>query len=348
MITPARSEAEALQRLREMAFGHYNRCSAAVRALCRQSKRIDRHPKGALVWNVYDWLLAPLTLWPLDIGGLALHLAQRLKVGHAFDADLELLLEALERPPGPMTQEAICGYEKRVSAGEYDSLVKQPQKFQEQEARLGRDKALGTVWSKIKTRFRVRAYEVNKLHVIRRSMSQERNFRPDLQFRWNNKRERFTQIFDAVCHRWHLYGFQGDKPLLLKISVNPTPHGTMIVIPRHWSFDKARDLDWKAISDLHKAHHGPGRQGPKLSSGRVEKLVLRDRVKYLMAEAACLGLRGEAKNRFLCRGMNRVYSGDMTWLKRLLRGQSVAAGNRTVEFPRASSASSLRRARVAA
>jgi hypothetical protein len=46
---------------------------------------------------------------------------------------------------------------------------------------------------------------------------------------------------------------EGDRPLLLKLTVNLTPFGTMILIPGYWSFDPKRDLNWKAITALHRA-----------------------------------------------------------------------------------------------
>ena len=49
-------------------------------------------------------------------------------------------------------------------------------------------------------------------------------------------------VFDAFCMRWNLYGMQGDRPLVTKLSVNLTPHGTMIFIPAYWSFDYKRDV----------------------------------------------------------------------------------------------------------
>jgi hypothetical protein len=43
-----------------------------------------------------------------------------------------------------------------------------------------------------------------------------------------------------------------DRPLLLKVSVNPTPHGTMIVTAA-LEPGSHRDLDWKFIGKLHRA-----------------------------------------------------------------------------------------------
>jgi len=319
MSIPARSEAAAHARLREMAFYHFGRCNEAVSMLHALEKRIAAHPMSDEIWNVYEWLLAPFTLWPIDIAGLAKHLAAEIKARRTFDPDLIMLLQLLEQPPAPASQDAISAYEKKVHAGEYDRLVKQPQKFAERETRLRRDSQLMQFWHLIKARFPIQKYEANKLHVIRRSMSQERNFRPGLRFQWRRRQDKFVQIFDALCHRWHLYGFQGDAPLLLKISVNPTPHGTMIVIPRHWSFDKARDLDWRAISELHKAH-GPTRQGPKLSPSRIERMNESDRARFFVAEAKRRHLRGEARHEFICAMMRRAPTADPSWLKRLLKG----------------------------
>lgn len=318
MPTSRRSKAAAYVRLREMAFHHFDRCHEAVSALHAVEKHIEDHAMAAQIWNVYDWILAPFTLWPIDFAGLAKHLATELKARRNFDVDLVLLLNLLDSAPSVTTQDAISAYEAKVRMGAYDSLVKQPQKFAEQEVRLQRDGELIAYWSTIKDRFPTTKYEANRRHVIRRSMSQERNFRPQMRFKWSRRRDRFAQIFDALCHRWFLYGFEGDKPLLLKITVNPTPHGTMIVIPRHWSFDKARDLDWRAISGLHRAHGAP-RQGPKLSPARIERMSDAERARHYVAEAKRRRLTGEARYDFVCMMMNRASTADPSWLKRLLR-----------------------------
>ena len=302
-----------------MAFHHFERCHEVAQKFHALEKRIAAHPLAEDIWNVYDWLLAPYTLWPVDFAGLAIHIVDLLKVRRDFDSDLILLLNILDSPPKESTQAAIGAYEQTVAQGKYDSLVKQPQKFMEHEAQLQQDAELAGLWRKICQRFSTGNFEVNAKRIIRRSMSQERNFRPNLRFAWKKRKEKFDMIFDALCHRWILYGFEGDKPLLLKISANPTPHGTMIVIPRHWSFDRARDLDWAAISRLHRAH-GPLRGGPKLSNNRIlhrQDVVL---AKRLDAECKRRGLKGSARYAYICRGMKKDENSDASWLKRLLKG----------------------------
>lgn len=98
--------------------------------------------------------------------------------------------------------------------------------------------------------------------IVRRWLVQERSFHPGWDFRWETERERFQVAFDAFCHRWNLYGMENERPLLLKLTVNPTPHGLLIMILTYWSFDPKRDLNWSEINRLLEARGVP-RQGPK-------------------------------------------------------------------------------------
>jgi len=108
-----------------------------------------------------------------------------------------------------------------------------------------------------------------------------------------------------------------DRPLLLKLSVNPTPHGTMIVIPRYLSLDPHRDLDWKLIGRLHRCR-GAGKQGPKLSAGRMQKMEEARKAKRLWAEARRKGKKGEARYEYVRKRMGRDERANSGWLKRLL------------------------------
>jgi hypothetical protein len=148
-------------------------------------------------------------------------------------------------------------------------------------------------------------------------MSQERNFREDWNIDWGNSENKFHVFFDALCYRWKLYGMEHDEPLALKISVNPTPHGTMIFIPRHWSLDLARDLHWNKIGKLHRAQ-GAIRQGPKLSQSRIEKIKEAHKVKLFWDEARNKKLRGDARYDYVFQKMRRDIRTDHSWLNRLL------------------------------
>lgn len=275
---------------------------------------ISGHPDEALVWQVYEWLLVPFSLWPVDFVGLTRHLLDTLSAGGKLDAELRTLLRVIDAPPAEEAGEIMAAFERQIETGKYENLVKCLEKFSEHEARVRSDRALAAEWREIKDRFNVDEYR-NAKGIIRRAFSKERNFR-DLSFEWGEKKQRFRQVFDAFCHRWNLYGMEKDKPLIMKITVNPTPHGTMIFIPRCWSFDGRRDLAWKEISRLHKAH-GAVRQGPKLSAARQEKQREKEDAKNWTAVAKTLGLRGDKLEAFVLRKLGKDLRTDRSYLRRL-------------------------------
>lgn len=149
-------------------------------------------------------------------------------------------------------------------------------------------------------------------------MVSERNFRPDnWNFDWRSKKNRFENVFDAFCHKWTLYGMEHDRPLLQKLSVNVTPYGTMIVIPRYWSFDYNRDLKWRSITKLHQSREVP-RQGEKLEANHSERRALASAARVFMAEAKRMGKKGESRDSWVLAKIGMANS-DPRQLRRLLK-----------------------------
>ena len=147
-------------------------------------------------------------------------------------------------------------------------------------------------------------------------MSTERNLRPWFSVNLRRRTDVFQAAFDAFCLRWNLYGMQNDEPLLLKLTVNLTPYGTMIHIPAYWSFDPKRDIRWDAIANLHRARvHG--RQGCALAEGLAERMKAAGKLRHLDQEALRLGLKGEKKHEFLCAGLGWVPGTSAKRLRRL-------------------------------
>ena len=128
---------------------------------------------------------------------------------------------------------------------------------------------------------------------------------------------RFHAVFDVFCQRWNLYGMEGDKPLLLKLTANLTPFGTMIFIPAYWSFDPKRDLNWHAITALHKARGVP-KQGPKLTANQIAMKHEAEQAAQLMGEAAALGLKGGARKAWVMKQLGWDIRPDERKLRRLL------------------------------
>jgi hypothetical protein len=115
-----------------------------------------------------------------------------------------------------------------------------------------------------------------------------------------------------------LYGMEMDKPLLQKLSVNITPHGTMIVIPRYWSFDCNRDLRWRTITRLHNSR-GVHKQGLKLSTNQKERRKQAEAARTHWAEASIKGMRGEKRDGWVMAKLGMHPDTDAKQLRRLLK-----------------------------
>lgn len=308
------------KKLGKLAFRRREKTGALFkRLLSLQAHQSDRPELQVL----RDWLLVPLTLWPIDIAGLVEHVCATLEAKKRIEPRILFILDQLRDLPPENAQKAVSEYEKFVEKGDYEPLIRAESKckYAHQEAELLKNSKLQQEWTALKALFDVNKYQ-DKKGIIRRRMAQERNFRPDWQFKWRKMRDRFKPAFDAFCHRWNLYGMEGDKPLLLKLSVNPTANGLMIVIPTFWSFDLKRDLNAKAISKLHKSR-GALRQGPKMSEGRLERHDQAKRAYAADQTAKNRRLRGAAKNAFIRQQASLSDMFDDRSLRRLVKEGSL-------------------------
>ena len=282
-----------LQRLASLAYHRLEWSGDLVREFHRLSKSRKTHPDFERVAAVFAWMFVPITLWPIKLDGLLRGALDRIKSGRRLDAEMLLLIEMLPSLPSAKAQAAATQHEHAVQSGSYESLIQAEHKFDEMERRLADDPAFRAGWRAITERFDVARFRDHKT-IIRRRLVQERNMRPDWEFRWSRKDDRFREVFDVFCQRWNLYGMRGDQPLLQKLTVNLTPFGTMIFIPAYWSFDPKRDLRWRAISALHKAR-GVQKQGAKLAANRTAKQREARRAAQLLVAAKSQGLHGTTR-----------------------------------------------------
>jgi hypothetical protein len=111
---------------------------------------------------------------------------------------------------------------------------------------------------------------------------------------------------------------EGEKPLLQKLSVNITPYGTMIVVPRYWSFDSNRDLKWSAITRLHHSR-GVHRQGAKLSANQIQRREQAKEAKRFFNEATRRGMKGERRNSWVMNKIRMHPQTDPKQLRRLIK-----------------------------
>jgi len=292
-----------LSKLRHRA---YHRVEWAEDTLRRYHAVIsDLKPPVILqVQKLYDWMFVPPTLWPFNIQDVLNDCLESLEKRKKLNSRQRLLIDLLPKPPNETICAAVAEHELQVQKGTYENLVKAQAKFSQAELSLRADAQFVEQWARIKATFDIQPYRDYK-GVIRRTMGAERNLRESFSASLRSKEDAFRTVFDAFCLRWNLYGMQNDEPLLLKLAVNITPYGTMILIPSYWSFDPKRDIRWDAIASLHRVRV-PGRQGSALAEGLAERMKLAEKLKHLDIEALRLGLKGEKKHTFLCKGLGWV------------------------------------------
>jgi len=311
-------ESEELARLDRLAFRRREKCGAIVHRFHHLPALARKHPDFCFVDQVYPWLLVPYSLWPIDVQGLLELLMDTISSGQRVTDEVRLLLSLLSEFPSVTEQDAVAEHEHEVQVGSYERLISAQHKFDLKEEMLSQKPEFKADWELLKRRFDVGRYRDRK-GIIRRRMASERNFRPEgWEFRWKKRSERFRVVFDAFCHKWVLYGMEWDRPLLQKLSVNVTPFGTMIFVPRYWSLDHKRDLKWKAVARLHRSRD-VHRQGAKLSASQLARYQDRMRALRLRQQARAAGLKGVALSSWVMGKLGWDPRTDERELRRLLR-----------------------------
>jgi hypothetical protein len=255
-------------------------------------------------------------LWPFNIEELFRTALDCASAGKRLEKTMALVIDLLAPVPSERTRCAVSEHEHAVQHGNYELLIRARYKYDQVEAELARDEKFQDHWNAIKAQFDVTKFADHK-GIIRRPLVAERSMREDWAFRWRRTEDRFHVVFAVFCQRWNLYGMRGDRPLLLKLTANLTPFGTMIFIPAYWSFDPKRDLNWRAITALHKAR-GVQKQGIKLKSNQQARRIEALRAAQLSKQAAALNLKGQARQSWIMNGLRLDPRRDDRQLRRIL------------------------------
>jgi hypothetical protein len=289
-----------LQKLEAQAF---HRAEWAEPAIQRYHAVLPKLSEAVIqqLQGLYDWMFVPYSLWPFNVQDVFEDCLTVLEKGKRLNSRQRLLIDILPEPPDEVVCAAVADHELHVQTGTYENLVKTQAKYSQNEIPVQNDPELRRQWAQIKAEFDVNPFCDHK-GLIRRTMNVERNLRPSFGVNMRRQREVFQAVFDAFCLRWNLFGIQNDEPLLLKLSVNLTPYGTMIHIPAYWSFDPKRDIRWDEIANLHRVRVS-GRQGSALAEGVVQGIKDAKKLRQLDQDAVLRGLKGEKKHEFLCAGL---------------------------------------------
>jgi hypothetical protein len=303
-----------LKRLVALAYHRFENSEDLVRKFHRFRK--SDHADLDHLRKLYGWLLVPITLWPIDIEGLFRVAFDRASSGKRLDTTMILLIDLIPSKPSERTQRTVSEHEHAVQQGNYEPLIEAHHKYDQIESQLADDRAFQAQWNAIKAQFDVTNFADHK-GIIRRRFVTERSMREYWPFRWRKTADRFHAVFDVFSQRWNLYGMRRDRPLLLKLTANLTPFGTMIFIPAYWSFDPKRDLNWRTITALHKTR-GVQKQGIKLKSNQQARRIEALRAAQLSKQAAALDLKGEARRSWIMNGLRLDSRTDERQLRRIL------------------------------
>jgi hypothetical protein len=309
--------ARELERLDGMAFRRGEACGGLVKRFHSLPAAARKHPDFKMLEQGYVWMFVPYSLWPIDVCGVVASLLDGILAGRRSTGEMALLMKMLGTVPTQSEMEAVGAHEHDVQVGNYEKLISAQHKFDLKEDILSQRKDFKADWELMKAAFPVDKYR-DKKGIIRRRMAQERNFRsPDFKFKWRTIADRFRIAFDAFANKWVLYGMEGDRPLLLKLSVNVTALGTMILIPRYWSFDRKRDLEWPAIIRLHRSRD-VHRQGAKLTKNQIDRHRESSRAARFWKQATAAGLKGDRRNSWVMGMLGWDARNDARQLRRLL------------------------------
>jgi hypothetical protein len=279
------------------------------------------------------WILVPFTLWIIEFKSFGAHAVKQMKVDRKLDRTVAAILGHLETLPPERAQELVAEREALVRQGNYDPYLTKigKAKYQVAMKRLLADPEFKKVWEDFCSRHDLSLLADYK-GVLRRLMSQERNFRPEnWKFDPADPKSVMQVEMDCICGRFCLYGVQNGQPLLMKLTVNATPFGVMLFIPRYWSLDQNRDILWGEIKKLLKAW-GVLRQGEKWSLGRIE----RDHqcIAAHMANELAIkdGHKGADRLGFVAQAIGLPHDFDPANLRKLIaEGRSLASKGKTYQ-----------------
>ena len=309
--------AKLLKRLDDCGFRHREKYGEALTKIFELYENPDYRLYRSLFVLIRDWLLVPYSFWPVDFNGIARFMHRELTAGRVLDRRFLLATRFLHDYPPALARELVAANERNVQVGEYRQFVRSNSRYESYERLIVTSQKLKMEWEEIKALFPMELF-LDKKGIVRRTMVCERNFKTiDFLFGWEDIEDQFQAVFDSFCFRWSLYGMEKDQPLLLKLTVNVTPHGTMIMIPFYMSPDFRRDIHWKMVTKVHKVNGAMKRQGDKLMQVQIERDNDAERTYKAAQKARDKGLKGEDRRLFIIEDADLPPSYDLRRIRHL-------------------------------
>ncbi len=193
-------------------------------------------------------------------------------------------------------QEIVCN-------GRYEDFLSDVgrAKYGEFEQKILSSSEFKRDWELIKSLY---PNETNVTGKLRRRLLSERGWTLDNGVSFDTQQSEFEAVFELFCWKYYLWAMDGDKPYIMKPSVNITPLGTQIFIPSYISYDAKRDFNHGKISRLHKAK-GTQKQGLAFSESRTRNDALKKLAISVEAEGRKNKLKGDKLLEYIASSIGR-------------------------------------------
>ena len=276
------------------------------------------HPDNKWLELMKNWMLMPFSLWRNPYHGQADFMCDVICRGERLDPQMLFMLDLMQDLPSQEEQDMIIAHERGVEQGLYEDIIPGKDKYDPHEQALFQNAQWQSEYRRMGKLFDIDKMREPKRGVVRREMVQERNFRgKNWVFDWSSEESRFNHVFTNFCLRWILYGIEGNKPLLQKLTVNATAIGWIMYWPVYWSPDPRRDINWRGFNKNQRAR-GVQRQGAKMTSARLARQQQAILAYEANREAARLKLKGEKRIAHIRKGAKLSASTDRRVVLRLV------------------------------
>src|SRR4051812_45168486 len=128
--------ANDLERLKGLAFTRVAERRRLVEGFHGLDESARRHPDYPRLAKLYQWIFAPLSLWPVDIEGFGLAVLECVREGRELDARARLKCGFIQEPPPEPVCRMVSEYEQNVRSGSYEMLLAAEHKFDQIEKRV--------------------------------------------------------------------------------------------------------------------------------------------------------------------------------------------------------------------
>jgi hypothetical protein len=284
------------EELGKLGFRHREKYGAVFKELYLAEKQITSETEREQVLLIRNWLLVPYSFWPIYFPGLGKHVLGEIRSGRRISAQVETILSFLRKFPTRAAQQIVAEHELEVQEGAYGRFLLSTAKFAALEAAKLKCPRFQADYARLKKDFNVDKFRDPRRGLLRRTMVMERNFKAESWFFQivSDEEEAFQLALDSLCCAHDLYGIEGDRPLLQKLSVNVTPFNVLISVPLYLLPDFRRDINWNAIANL-LATLGAEPIGEKRAAQEQEKIDEALRTLRAAETATALKLTGDAR-----------------------------------------------------